>query len=95
MKQQVALLKTEKVNLSFTDDGIKEIARVAFEVLTLSLSLSRARSLSHAQTNMPTVIPTRQPSERERERERDFNVGVHIGEFDDRKHRRATAAHGD
>ena len=95
MKQQVALLKTEKVNLSFTDDGIKEIARVAFEVfsLSLSLSLSLSRSLSH--THMPTVTRTRQPSERER-RER-VNVGVveFIGEFDDRKHRRATAAHGD
>jgi len=83
VKQQVALLKTEKVNLSFTDDGIKEIARVAFEVFSLSLS------------HMPTVTRTRQPSERER-RER-VNVGVveFIGEFDDRKHRRATAAHGD
>ena len=93
MKQQVALLKTEKVNLSFTDDGIKEIARVAFEVFSLSLSLSLSRSLSL--THMPTVTRTRQPSERER-RER-VNVGVveFIGEFDDRKHRRATAAHGD
>jgi ATP-dependent protease Clp ATPase subunit len=56
VKQQVALLKTEKVNLSFTDDGIKEIARVAFEVFSLSLSLSL--SLSHTHTHTHTHIHT-------------------------------------
>jgi len=32
VRQQVALLGTEEVKLAFTDDGIREIARVAFEV---------------------------------------------------------------
>jgi ATP-dependent HslUV protease ATP-binding subunit HslU len=32
VRQQVALLGTEKVKLSFTDDAIREVARVAFEV---------------------------------------------------------------
>jgi len=32
IKQQIELLKTENVELSFTDEAIKEIARVAFVV---------------------------------------------------------------
>jgi len=32
VKQQMALLGTEKVKLTFTDDSIREVARVAFEV---------------------------------------------------------------
>ncbi len=58
MKQQVALLKTEKVNLSFTDDGIKEIARVAFEVFSLSLSLSLSLSHTHTHADGYTHKPT-------------------------------------
>jgi ATP-dependent HslUV protease ATP-binding subunit HslU len=34
IKQYVALLETEKVTLSFTDDGIDEIARLAVEINT-------------------------------------------------------------
>jgi len=32
VRQQVALIGTEKVKLSFTDEAIREVARVAFEV---------------------------------------------------------------
>ena len=32
IRQQIEMLKSEMVTLSFTDDAIKEIARVAFEV---------------------------------------------------------------
>ncbi len=33
IKQQVELLKTENVSLEFSDDAIREIARIAAEVL--------------------------------------------------------------
>lgn len=36
IRQQVEMLKSESVTLAFTDDAIKEIARVAFEVPTLN-----------------------------------------------------------
>lgn len=32
IRQQVEMIKTEKVNLAFTEGGIREVARVAFEV---------------------------------------------------------------
>lgn len=38
IRQQVEMLKSESVTLAFTDDAIKEIARVAFEVLSVELT---------------------------------------------------------
>ena len=32
IRQQIEMLKSEMVTLSFTDEAIREIARVAFEV---------------------------------------------------------------
>jgi ATP-dependent HslUV protease ATP-binding subunit HslU len=38
IRQQVEMLKSEDVTLAFTDDAIKEIARVAFEVLHVEIT---------------------------------------------------------
>lgn len=38
IRQQVEMLKSESVTLAFTDDAIKEIARVAFEVMFVELA---------------------------------------------------------
>lgn len=45
IRQQIEMLKSEMVTLSFTDEAIKEIARVAFEVRNYSVASFVARLL--------------------------------------------------
>jgi ATP-dependent HslUV protease ATP-binding subunit HslU len=43
IKQQIALLKTDQVDLSFTEEAIREIARVSFEVNRLLENIGARR----------------------------------------------------
>jgi ATP-dependent protease HslVU (ClpYQ) ATPase subunit len=58
IRQQIEMLKSEMVTLSFTDEAIKEIARVAFEVRNCFFASSIARLLDCYLTATVTAVAT-------------------------------------
>jgi ATP-dependent protease HslVU (ClpYQ) ATPase subunit len=58
IRQQIEMLKSEMVTLSFTDDAIKEIARVAFEVRNCFFASFMTRLLDCYLTATATAVAT-------------------------------------